>query len=380
MQKSKLPDIGTSIFTVMSALAHEQGAINLAQGFPNFDCDPVLKALVSKFMEGGKNQYAPMAGVKELMSQLASKVNFLYDRKIDPEKEITITAGATQGIFTAIGAMVSPGDEVIVFEPAYDSYIPSILTFGGIPVPVTLSAPDFKVDWLYVESLINNKTRLIIINTPHNPGARVLSKRDLDQLTDLVERYAIYVLSDEVYEHLIYDHLEHHSVIRYPRLYERSFAVYSFGKIFHNTGWKTGYCLAPPALTEEFRKVHQFNVFSVHTPTQYAIAEYLKNPDVYMDLSAFFQEKRDRFISLMKGSAFQFLPSEGSYFILGDYSRISKAYDMEFAQWLTREIKVGVIPISPFYSAPPADQRVVRFCFAKTDDILEEASERLKMI
>lgn len=375
-----MPDVGTTIFTVMSALAIKHEAINLSQGFPDFDCDTELKDLVSRFMSEGKNQYSPMPGQPRLREALASKILMLYDTNIDPDLNITITAGATQAIFTALGSVVNPGDEVILFDPSYDCYAPGIRIFGGIPVPVALKAPDFRIDWQEVENRISGQTVAIMINTPHNPVGRLLDADDMLTLQALAEKYDLAVISDEVYEHITFDGRPHESVLRYPVLFERSFATFSFGKIFHNTGWKTGYCVAPNSLMEEFRKVHQFNVFCVNTPVQYAFAEYLQNAERYMALPKFFEKKRDYFVDLMKGSRFDLQPSEGSYFILADYSDISDMDDMEFARWLTIEHGVASIPLSPFYTAPPGDQRLVRFCFAKSEGMLEEAAARLKSV
>ena len=357
-------------------MARRHDAINLAQGFPDFDCDPQLKTLVKKYMDAGKNQYAPMAGVPILRERLADKIRTLYGTHLDPAREITITAGATQAIFTAIGAVVREGDEVIILEPAYDSYKPSIEAFGGTAVPVNLAAPDFGIPWDTVRTRITSKTKLIIINSPHNPGCRLIGKEDLDILHSIAEAHNLLIISDEVYEHLVYDGEAHCSVIGHP-CFSRAFVTFSFGKIFHNTGWKMGYCAAPQLLMEEFRKIHQFNVFSVNTPTQYAIAEYLQEPDVYLSLGPFFQDKRDLFLELMRESGFEMLKSEGSYFVLADYSRLSSKDDMAFSEELTKIHKVGVIPISPFYSNPP-DQKVIRFCFAKTDSVLIEAATRMK--
>ncbi|MDX1407007.1 MAG: methionine aminotransferase [Saprospiraceae bacterium] len=375
--RSKLADVGTTIFTVMSQLAHEHDAINLSQGFPNFDCDPALKQLVIKHLEAGRNQYAPMPGVPALRQMLANKARDLYDADIDPDGEVTITAGATQAIYTAIVTMVHPGDEVIIFDPAYDCYAPSVVSCGGIPVPIALRAPDFAIDWHMAEERISEKTRFIIVNTPHNPLGKIMTMADMHELERIVQQHGLYVLSDEVYEHIIFDDLEHASVLRFPGLRTRAFVTYSFGKLCHTTGWKVGYCIAPTPLTQEFRKIHQFNVFSVNTPMQYALAEYLQDPETYLQLPGFFQAKRDFFVQAMSESAFSMLPCEGSYFILADYSRISDLDDMSFARWLTTEHGVATIPLSPFY-AERISQPVVRFCFAKTEDTLEEAANRLR--
>lgn len=377
--KSKLPNVGTTIFTVMSALANKHGAINLSQGFPDFPSSEELIDLVYQYMQRGYNQYAPLAGVPALCQRLSDKVRHLYQADMNPETEITMTAGATQGIFTAIAAFVHPGDEVILLEPAYDSYLPSIELAGGIPVPYQLTAPDFRVNWEAVDQLITPRTRMILINTPHNPSGTVLAPEDMKALEALAIERDILVLSDEVYEHLIYDGREHQSVLRYPELRKRSLAVYSFGKTFHNTGWKLGYCVAPEPLMEEFRKVHQFNVFCVNTPIQYALADYLEDPETYLGLPDIFQRKRDFFQEQMKGSRLRPLPSKGTYFQLFDYSEISDMPDTEFANWLTTEVGVGAIPVSVFYSTQH-DDRVIRLCYAKKEETLAAAGERLRAI
>jgi len=377
---SKLPNIGTNIFTVMSAMARQYDAINLSQGFPNFDCDQGLKDLVIESVQAGRNQYAPMPGIPELREIIATKVGALYGADVDPNLHVTITAGATQALYTAIAAVIRKGNNAIVFDPAYDSYAPAVLSFGGSVTPIALKAPDFTIDWDEVEKKITSSTKLIVINTPHNPLGRVLKEEDLDKLEKIIHRHDdLYVLSDEVYEHQIYDGLEHQSVLRRPGLSARSFAVYSFGKVFHITGWKVGYCVAPEKLTSEFRKMHQFITFAVNTPMQYALAAFLRDDSKYKELPDFFQAKRDLFKNLMAGSGFDLLPCEGSYFMLGDYSRISDLDDMAFTEWLTREHRVATIPLSPFYSTPP-DQKIVRFCFAKTDDVLQDAAGKLHFV
>lgn len=376
---SKLPGVGTTIFTVMSALAQEHGAINLAQGFPDFPSSQRLNELVAHYMRQGYNQYAPMAGVPILRQRIAEKIDGLYGVKIDPDKEITITCGATEGIFTAIGALVSPGDEVIIFEPAYDSYRPSIELFGGVTKSFELSAPDYTIDWDRLMRLISMKTRMIIINTPQNPIGKILKPADLQALEKLVSSSDIIILSDEVYEHMVYDGHEHQSVLRYPALRERALAVYSFGKTFHNTGWRIGYCVAPPALTAEFRKVHQFNVFSINTPMQYALADFLEDPHEYLGLGTFFTHKRDFFLDAIEGSLFRPLLSEGSYFQLCDYSQISDEPDVDFCRRLTIDYKVAAIPVSVFYHSK-RDEKIIRFCFAKKEETLERAAERLRGI
>lgn len=376
---SKLPGVGTTIFTVMSALAQEHGAINLAQGFPDFPSSQRLNELVAHYMRQGYNQYAPMAGVPILRQRIAEKIDGLYGVKIDPDKEITITCGATEGIFTAIGALVSPGDEVIIFEPAYDSYRPSIELFGGVTKSFELSAPDYTIDWDRLMRLISMKTRMIIINTPQNPIGKILKPADLQALEKLVSSSDIIILSDEVYEHMVYDGHEHQSILRYPALRERALAVYSFGKTFHNTGWRIGYCVAPPALTAEFRKVHQFNVFSINSPIQYALADFLEDPHEYLGLGTFFTHKRDFFLDALEGSLFRPLLSEGSYFQLCDYSQISTEPDVDFCRRLTMEYGVAAIPVSVFYHSK-RDEKIIRFCFAKKEETLERAAKLLREI
>jgi len=374
--KSKLPKAGTTIFSIMSGLANEVGAINLSQGFPNFEVSPELIKLINKYMKEGFNQYAPMQGVLKLRERIAEKMEVLYSANYNPEKEITITAGGTQALYTAITAVIREGDEVIVFEPAYDSYVPSILLSGGIPIHVHLQAPDFRINWNEVKKLINQRTRMIIINTPQNPTGSILTAKDMQQLEKITDGNDIILLSDEVYEHIIYDGYEHQSVARYPKLAERSFIVYSFGKTYHATGWKMGYCLAPEKLMNEFRKVHQFQVFSVNTPLQYALAEYMKDAKHYAGLTAFYQQKRDYFLKLIAGSKFKPLSCSGSYFQLLDYSKISNEKDTDYAIRLTRQAGVAAIPISVFYNVP-VDNKVLRFCFAKENATLEQAAEKL---
>lgn len=374
---SKLPRVGTTIFTIMSALANEYEAINLSQGFPNFRGSARLNELVFEAMQKGQNQYAPMAGLPALKSALQQKIQRMYGVQVDATDEITVTAGATQALFTAITAFVRPGDEVILIEPAYDSYAPSIEVNGGVPVPYALKAPDYRVDWEAVATLVTPRTRMLIVNTPHNPTGRILRAADLLALQQLVADTDILVLSDEVYEHLIYDEAQHESVLKYESLRQRSFAVYSFGKTFHNTGWKVGYCVAPAHLMAEFRKVHQFNVFSVNTPMQHALAEFLQDPGTYEQLPAFYQAKRDFFLQELTGSSLRPLPCEGTYFLTVDYSAVSALPDTEFAKWMTKEMKVAVIPVSVFYSTPP-DSRVVRLCFAKTEEVLGAAGKILR--
>jgi len=380
MFTSKLPETGTTIFTVMSALAQEHGAINLSQGFPNFDPDPALRNLVTQAMNTGQNQYAPMQGLPELRQVLADKILSLYGCQVNPDTEITITAGGTQAIFTAAGALIHPGDEAIIFDPAYDCYAPAVKIFGGTVRSIGLRGPDFAIDWKQVEDAISPRTRVIFINTPHNPLGRAFSAEDIHALEQIVAKHNIFLISDEVYEHIIFDGLQHQSVLRSETLSRKSFAAYSFGKLIHATGWKTGYCVASAELMAEFRKVHQFNVFAANRPIQYALAEYLKDGSTYAGLPDFFQQKRDYFTAQMAGSKFQFLPCEGSYFILADYSLISDIDDMTFAQKLTIEGGVATIPLSPFYTSPPEDQRIVRFCFAKTEETLAQAANLLQSV
>ncbi|GAA4276620.1 methionine aminotransferase [Aquimarina mytili] len=373
---SKLPEVSTTIFTVMSKMANEYDAINLSQGFPNFDVHPKLIDLVTQGMKKGYNQYAPMRGLMSLREIIAEKTNSLYGSKYHPDTEVTVTSGATQAIFTIIAAFIHPGDEVIIFKPAYDSYEPSIKLFGGTIVPVQLSAPDFKVDWQDFAQKITNKTKMVIINTPHNPSGTMLSKEDMLTLEKLLKNTNIVVLSDEVYEHIIFDGQEHQSVAKFPGLAERSFITASFGKTFHTTGWKMGYCLAPKELMTEFRKVHQFNVFCSNHPMQYALAEYLKTAEHYLSLPGFYQQKRDLFLSLIKDSRFTFKPAAGTYFQLLNYTKITDERDVAFAERLTKEHKIASIPVSVF-NLNQQDDKVLRFCFAKTDDTLEQAAEIL---
>ena len=363
----------------MSALANQHNAINLSQGFPDFDCPEELQNRVNSHLKNGKNQYVPMAGVLLLREQLAQKMEHAYGTPINPDSEITITAGATQGLFTAITAFVHSGDEVILIEPAYDSYRPAIELAGGIPVIYELHGPNYQINWEQFGQLISSKTKMIIINTPHNPIGKVRSAEDMRALEVLTNGTDILVLSDEVYEHLIYDGKEHQSVLRFPELFKRSLLVYSFGKAFHSTGWKMGYCVAPELLMREFRKVHQFNVFSCNSFVQYGIADYLENPDTYQQLPAFYQQKRDFFQQKLIGSALKPLASEGSYFQLYDYSAVSDLGDKEFAKYLTTEIGVAVIPVSAFYSSG-RDEKVVRFCFAKKEETLAAAGRLLRRL
>jgi methionine transaminase len=371
--KSKLPHTGTTIFTVMSKLAAENNAVNLGQGFPNFPMDQALVDLVHKHMSAGRNQYSPMAGVAELRQAVSSKIQKLYNHTYNPETEITITAGATQAIYTAITAFIHPGDEVLLFAPAYDCYAPAIELCGGIPVWINLHYPDYAIDWNEVSSKMNDKTRMIIVNTPHNPSGTILSDADMQQLEIVVSNKNCIVLSDEVYEHIVFDGHSHQSASLYPNLASQSLVVASFGKTFHCTGWKTGYIAGPESLMSEFRKVHQYNVFVCNTPIQYAIAEYLQDEKSYLHLSSFYQTKRDFFNERISGSRFSWKPSQGTYFQSLCYDKITYESDSEFAIRLTRELKITGIPCSVFYPEG-LDERVLRFCFAKDDATLERAA------
>lgn len=374
---SKLPNVGTTIFTVMSKMAHDYGAINLSQGFPDFEPAQVLLDKVTYYLGAGKNQYPPMIGVPELRQAIAQKIADQSGIEVDPESEITITSGATEALFCAIHSVVTQGDEVIVFDPAYDSYEPAVELAGGITVHLPLTLPDYRIDWDGLKQALNERTRLVIINSPHNPTATTLDRSDLDQLAETLRPYDCRVLSDEVYEHIVFDGKTHTSVVAHPELRERSFAVFSFGKTYHATGWKIGYCVAPPDLTTEFRKIHQFNVFTTVTPMQWALADFVvQAPEHYLGLSSFYQEKRDYFREQVADSRFKLLPSHGTYFQLADYSEISDLTDMEFANWITQEKGVAVIPLSPFCQEPP-DTRIVRFCFAKQNETLKQAAEIL---
>jgi methionine aminotransferase len=377
--KSKLPKVQTTIFTVMSRLAHEHQAINLSQGFPDFESDDALKDLVHLAMKKGHNQYAPMAGLMELREQIAIKTQNLYGTIYHPDTEITVTAGATQAIYTAISAVIHEGDEVIIFTPAYDCYEPAVEMNGGRAVIVQMRAPDYKIDWTHVRKLINPRTKMIIINTPHNPTGTMLNKEDFIALEKLIANTDIILLSDEVYEHIVFDDNKHYSAAMFPKLAERSFIVASFGKTFHNTGWKLGYCIAPEMLMNEFRKVHQYIVFSVNTPMQYALAEYLKNENNYLRLGSFYQQKRDFFINAIRNSKFEIIPSKGTYFQLLGYKKISPEKDTDFAVSLTVDYKIASIPISAFYNQH-LDDKMLRFCFAKKTETLAKAAEILNKI
>ncbi|MGV3559924.1 MAG: methionine aminotransferase [Larkinella arboricola] len=376
---SKLPWVGTTIFTVMSKLANETGAINLSQGFPGFDCSPDLVARVEHYLKTGFNQYAPMTGVPALREILAQKTEQLYGVSYHPETEVTVTSGATEALFAAITAVIRPGDEVIVFEPAYDSYVPAIELNGGIPVFVTLTPPTYAIDWNTVRAKVTEKTRLIIVNTPHNPTGRVWTADDLEQLAALVKHRDIWIVSDEVYEHIRFDGRPHRSLATHPVLQERTFVCGSFGKTFHITGWKIGYCLAPKELTTEFRKIHQYLTFSTVTPIQHALADYLKNPEHYETLPDFYERKRDLFLDSIRGSRFGFQPTEGSFFQTVSYQAITDESDYDLAVRLTREIGVASIPVSVFYNQKN-DYRILRFCFAKDDETLLRAGERLSQL
>lgn len=376
---SKLPNVKTTIFTVMSSLASKHNAINLSQGFPNFGCDPKLIELVNKAMKAGYNQYAPMPGLMELREIIAQKFNLLYSSTYDPEHEITITAGASQAIYSIISTFIRGKDEVIIFRPAFDCYEPAIELNGGKTISVQLEAPLYKINWNDVKQKISSKTKMIITNTPHNPSGTIWSKNDVAQLQALTQGTDILVISDEVYEHIIFDGEQHQSACLFPDLKSRTFITASFGKTLHCTGWKIGYCCGPKVLMEEFRKVHQFDVFCVHHPTQKAIAEYLKEPSRYLKLPLFYQEKREMFLDLIKDSRFKFFPSKGTYFQVLQYSDITDEYDMDFATRLITEKGIASIPMSVFNESE-MDQKVLRFCFAKTDDTLKKAADILNKI
>lgn len=377
--QSKLPSVGTTIFTVMSRLATDLGAVNLGQGFPDFDCDPELVDAVAKHMRAGRNQYAPMQGVPALREAISAKYQDFHGRRYDPETEVTVTSGGTEAIFDAVAAVLHPGDEAIVLEPCYDSYIPAIALSGGVPVVVPLRFPDYSIDWSAVRAAMTPRTRLLMINTPHNPAGAVLTPDDIRELTELVRQSELLIVSDEVYEHIIFDGVQHESMSRHPELAARSFVVGSFGKTYHTTGWKIGYTVAPAELTAEFRKVHQFTTFSTMTPVQYGLADFVNSRKGLAELAPFFQRKRDLFLRLMDGSRFRPLKSRGSYFQLMDYSAITSERDADFAIRLTKEHGVASIPTSPFLSEsqPPL---VLRFCFAKKDETLERAAERLQQV
>ncbi len=373
---SKLPNVGTSIFSVMSQLATEHNAVNLGQGFPDFPMSSDLTELVSKAMRDNFNQYAPMPGYSLLRERIAEKANFLYCTSLDPNTQITITPGGTCAIYTALTTVLQPGDEVIVFEPAYDCYIPTIELNGAKPVLISLEYPDYCIPWHTVQKQINSRTRMIIINSPHNPTGSVLSKNDINELRKIVADTNIIILSDEVYEHLIFDKIQHQSILRYPDLLERSFVCFSFGKTYHCTGWKLGYCISSPALMKEFRKVYQFNAFCCDTPKQVALATYLQNQNAYLELGGFVQKKRDYFRELMKATPFKCIPSKGSYFECYSYADFSDELDMDLAVRLIKDYGIATIPLSAFYKNGE-DNKVLRFCFAKKETTLERAVEKL---
>lgn len=378
--QSKLPRVGTTIFSVMSQLAIEHRAVNLGQGFPDFDGPQSLRDALAAAMGSARNQYAPMTGIAPLREQIALKAEKLYGCRVNANTEVTVTSGATEALFAAIAACVRSGEEVIVLDPCYDSYEPAIELSGGRAVHVPLRLPDFAVDWQRVKDAVTAKTRMILMNSPHNPSGAVLAARDLDALAEITRGTDILVLSDEVYEHIVFDGLAHQSVLRHAELAARSFVVSSFGKTYHCTGWKVGYCIAPPALSAEFRKVHQYLTFCTFQPAQWAFAEVLaSDPQHYLDLPKFYQAKRDRFRALLAPSKFKLLPVSGAYFQLVDYSSISDQDDLTFCEWLIREAGVAAIPVSAFYEVPP-DSRLVRFCFAKNDDTLSAAAERLCLL
>lgn len=377
--QSKLPEVGTSIFTVMSALATESKAINLGQGFPDYPMSEELTELVNEALKNGYNQYSPMAGWIPLREAIAEKIHFLYGTKINPENDVTITPGGTYAIYTALTTILQPGDEVIIFEPAYDSYIPNVEVNGATPVLIDLKFPEYKIDWNQVRNKVTPRTRMIMINSPHNPTGAVLSEDDINQLRSIVEGTNIFILSDEVYEHLIFDNIPHQSILRYPDLLERSFVCFSFGKVYHCTGWKLGYCVSSSTLMKEFRKVHQFNCFSCHTPSQVALANYLANKDSYLNLGQYLQKKRDYFQELMQQTKFTAMPSYGSYFQCYKYDRVSEETDKELSIRVTKDYGVASIPVSAFYQSGK-DDKVIRFCFAKNEETLEKAVERLRKI
>ncbi len=376
--KSKLPDIGTTIFTVMSKMAADNGAINLSQGFPDFDCPDRLRELVAQHLNGRKNQYPPMAGILPLREEIAAKVHTLYGAQVCPENEVTVTSGATEAIFDAIQATVGRGDEVILFDPAYDCYDPAIRLAGAVPVRLPLTSPAYEIDFEALASAITPRTRMVMINSPHNPCGSVLTRDALDKLAATIRGHDIVVLSDEVYEHMVFDGQGHASVLGHDELRDRSFAVFSFGKTYHATGWKLAYCIAPAGFTAEFRKVHQFVTFTSVSFLQYALADYMREcPQHANELSSFYQAKRDRFCELLAPSRFRFTPSAGTYFQLTDYSALSDEDDMSFVTRLTREHGVAAIPLSPFFASPQPESRIIRFCFCKEDATLAAAAERL---
>ena len=374
--QSKLPDLELTIFTVMTQLANEHGAINLSQGFPDFDTYPELISLVEKYMRAGHNQYAPMQGVLPLREQIAAKVFDVYGARYNPSTEITVTSGATESVFAAISAVVKTGDEVIIFEPAYDAYAPVVQLNGGIPVFLQLKFPDYTIDWNEFKNALSSKTRLVILNYPHNPTGAVLTKEDIEQLSQIVEDTSVLIVSDEAYEHIIFDDLQHESLARHPQLASRSFVICSFGKTYHTTGWKIGYCLAPELLSAELQKVHQYLTFASNTPIQFAYAEFMQNRHLYLKLPEFYQQKRDLFLNLIKETRFRPLPCKGTYYQMLDYSKISDEPDVDFAKRLTVDYGVASIPPSVFYHKND-DYKVLRFCFAKKSETLEQAVQKL---
>lgn len=373
---SKLPDVGTTIFTVMSALANEHSAINLSQGFPDFSCPEELIESVHRFMREGYNQYPPMSGIPQLRQAIADKYASLYQTALDADTEVTVTSGATEALFCAITALVNPGDEVIIFDPAYDAYEPVIQLSGGITRRIKLSYPDYAIDWDQVKACINAKTRLIILNNPHNPTGSILTSHDIQNLQALVSNTPVFLLADEVYEHIVFDGAQHQSLLRFEDLRTRSFVVSSFGKTYHMTGWKIGYCIAPPEMSTEFRKIHQFNTFTTCTPMQYALAEFLQYSEYYRSLGEFYQNKRNHFLDSMKPSRFKALPCHGTYFQLMSYADITDQQDIEFARKLTTESGIASIPVSVFYG-DGCDEKVLRFCFAKDTKTLNKAAKIL---
>ncbi len=376
---TKLPEWGTSIFTIMSKMAADYNAINLAQGFPNFNCDDELLELVQSYQQKGFNQYAPMPGVPVLRKAISKKIEKIYNKYYNPETEITVTSGATQALYTAITSVVKTGDEVIVFEPVYDSYVPDILSNGGKPVYIPLNPKDYSYDWDKVKNKISNKTKLIVLNSPHNPTGSLLSKDDIKELEKITNSTDILIVSDEVYEHIVFDGTKHISLSESEELAKRTFVISSFGKTYHTTGWKMGYCAAPEYLTKEFRKMHQFIVFSSNTPIQHAYADYMQKEERYLTLSDFYQKKRDLFKNEIRNSKFKIFNCKGTYFQLLDYSKISNLPDMQFAEYMTKEVGVAVIPLSPFYEKQDS-QPIIRICFAKTDEALKEAAQKFILL
>jgi methionine transaminase len=379
--RSKLPRVGTNIFTTMSQLATEHGAVNLGQGFPDFPTPQALQDALARHVAAGRNQYAPMTGVPRLREQIALKTHHLYGRPVDPDTEVTVTSGATEALFAAVAATVDAGDEVILLDPCYDAYEPAIELQRARAIHVPLSLPSFGVDWERVRAALTPRTRMIVINSPHNPSGAVLERSDLDTLAEVLRGSDVVVLSDEVYEHIIFDGREHQSVLRHPELAERSFVVSSFGKTYHCTGWKVGYCIAPPALSAEFRKIHQYLTFATFTAAQHAFADVLEaDPQHYLDLPTFYAARRDRFREVLSGSRFELLPVGGAYFQVADYSAIADCDDVSFCEWLVRDKGVAGVPVSVFYDRPPPELKLVRFCFAKTEATLAAAGERLRAV